>query len=113
MAITSGSGTMRVAVLAALVISAAVLICGSPAVSQDAKTAPKDTEAAARTRTKLLKARVTVEFKNVPLRDALKELATQADMAAGRPVMWAYGSDIPAARPVTYACRDKPLDAVL
>jgi hypothetical protein len=104
---------MRVAVLATLATLAAVLVGGSPAASQEAKTAPKDTEAAARTRTKLLKAKVTVEFKNVPLRDALKELAAQADTAAGRPVMWAYGADIPAAKPVTYTCQDKPLDEVL
>ena len=67
---------MRVAILATL---AAGLLGGSPAAAQDAKTTPKDTEAAARTRTKLLKAKVTVDFKNVPLRDALKELAAQAD----------------------------------
>lgn len=98
---------MRVAVLAAL----AALHAGSFGHTQEAKS--KDTEAADRTRTKLLKARVTVEFKGVPLRDALKELAAQTDMAAGRPVMWAYTADIPAAKPVTYSCKDKPLDAVL
>jgi len=101
---------MRRASLATL---AAGLLGGSAAAAQDAKPTPKDTEPAARTRTKLLKAKVTVDFKNLPLRDALKELAAQADMAAGRPVMWAYGSDIPAAKPITYTCRDKPLDAVL
>jgi hypothetical protein len=98
---------MRVATLAAL----AVLLGGSSGPAQDAK--PKDTEAAERTRTKLLKVKVTVEFKNVPLRDVLKELAGQVDMAVERPVMWAYGADIPAAKPVTYACKNKSLDAVL
>lgn len=98
---------MRVAMLAAL----AVLALGSPSPAQDAKA--KDTEAANRTRTKLLKARMTAEFKNVPLRDVLKELAAQTDMTADRPVMWTYGTDIPAAKPVTYTCKDKPLDAVL
>src|SRR5947209_2951604 len=69
----SRSGIMRVTTLAAL----AVLAVGSPSPAQDAK--PKDTEAANRTRTKLLKSRMTVEFKNVPLRDVLKELAAQTD----------------------------------
>jgi hypothetical protein len=98
---------MRVATLAAL----AVLLAGTPSPAQEAK--PKDTEAADRTRAKLLKAKVTVEFKGVSLRDALKELAAQADMAAGRPVMWTYTADIPAAKPVSYSCKDKPLDVVL
>jgi len=98
---------MRVAMLAVL----AVLLGGSHSPTQDAKS--KDTEAADRTRTKLLKAKMTAEFKGVSLRDALKELAAQADMAAGRPVMWTYGTDIPAAKPVTYSCKDKPLDVVL
>lgn len=98
---------MRVAMLAALAVS----LVGSPSPAQNAKS--KDTEAADRTRTKLLKAKMTVEFKGVSLRDALKELAAQADMAAGRPVMWTYGTDIPAAKPVTYSCKDKPLDVVL
>jgi hypothetical protein len=98
---------MRVATLAVL----AVLLGGPAGPAQDTKS--KDTAAAGRTRTKLLKVKMTVEFKHVQLRDALKELAAQADMAADRPVMWTYGTDIPAAKPVTYSCKDKPLDTVL
>lgn len=98
---------MRLATLATLAVS----LGACPAAAQEGKS--KDTEAAARTRTALLKAKVTVEFKNTALRDALKELAGQVDMTAGRPVMWTYGPDVPAAKAVTYTCKDKPLDAVL
>jgi hypothetical protein len=74
----------------------------------------KDSAAAAHTRTKLLKAKVTVDFKNdIVLREALKELAAQVEMQAEKPVLWTYLEDIRAGQKVTYRCKDKPLDEAL
>lgn len=78
-----------------------------------AQSAAKDTPAADRTRTKLLKARITFEFKDTPLRECLKELAAQAEMEHGRPVMWTYAAGVDGTQKVTYSCRGKALDAVL
>jgi hypothetical protein len=78
-----------------------------------AQSPTKDTPAAQQTRTKLLKAKITVNFAGTPLRDCLKELAAQADMEAGKHVMWTYAADIQPAQPITFECRDKPLDDVL
>jgi hypothetical protein len=93
---------------------------GTPAAPQEARATTtvkvvsgKDSPAAERTRAKLLKAKVTVEFKNVMLREVLKEFAAQVEMQAERPVMWTYTAGVPADKPVTYACKNKPLDAAL
>ena len=94
---------MRVASIAAV---AAVLVLG-PTVSAD------DTPAADRTRTKLLKVKISVDLKGVKLREALKEFAAQVDMQEERSVLWTYGEDIPADQPITYTCTEKPLDKVL
>ena len=84
-----------------------------PPTTAIAQTAAKDTPAAERTRTKLLKAKMTVNFVGTSLRECLKELAAQAEMEQGKPVMWTYGADIKAAQPMTFECRDKPLEDVL
>jgi hypothetical protein len=75
--------------------------------------AAKDTSLADRTRTKLLKVKVSASFEKVSLRDVLKELAGQVEMAVERPVMWTYADSIPADTPVSYSCKNKALDAVL
>lgn len=93
--------TFATVVFAALMPSAA-----------NAQTAAKDTPAAERTRTKLLKAKITVNF-NGTLRDLLKELAGQAEMEHGKPVMWTYGDDIKANQTVAFECQNKSLDDVL
>lgn len=77
------------------------------------KGAGKDSAAAEQTRTKLLKTKVTVDFKNYLLREALKEFAAQVEMADERPVLWTYPEEVPAAQPVTYTCKNKPLDEAL
>jgi hypothetical protein len=74
---------------------------------------PKDSLAAAQTRTKLLKAKVSVDFKGHTLRDALKEIASQIEMQVERPVLWTYGPGFPANEKVTYAANMKPADEVL
>ena len=56
---------------------------------------------------------VSGDFKNVPLRDVLKEFAAQVDMQAERPVMWTYAEGVPAGTLLTYACDKKPLATVL
>ena len=79
----------------------------------EAQSAAKDTPAAERTRTKLLKAKITFEFTNTTLRECLKELAAQAEMQHDRPVMWTYATEVDAKQKVNYSCRGKPLDEVL
>jgi hypothetical protein len=74
---------------------------------------PKDSPAAANTRTKLLKAKVSADFKGQTLRDALKEIAGQVEMQAEKIILWTYGPGFPANEKVTYACNQKPVDEVL
>jgi hypothetical protein len=91
----------------------AVIGCISLPTQLPAQPPGKDTPAADRTRTKLLKVKVTVSFEHVPLRDVLKEFAAQVAVREERPVMWTYAPGFPADTRVTYACSDKPLDQAL
>ncbi len=104
---------MRVTIAAALVIE--LLLAGSLAAQPDgAPLSPdKDSPAAERTRSRLLKARVTVDFKSGSVRDLLKEFAAQVEMQTERPVMWTYADGVPAGEPVAFACKDRPLDEAL
>lgn len=86
-------------------LAAAPLTAGQPAGS--------GTPAAERTRTKLLAVKVTAVFRDVPLREVLKEFAHQVDGEAGRPVMWTYAAGVKGGDKVTYSCKDKPLAAAL
>lgn len=73
----------------------------------------KDTPAANTTRTKLLKAKVKVDYKTaIPVGEILKEFAEQVDRQAGQPVMWAYGSGFPYNQKVVFACNSE-LDQAL
>jgi hypothetical protein len=106
----------RMPVIAGLLIGAAgwCPLGAQEPTAAGAATAGPDSPAAVRTRTRLLPVKVSVDFKDVPLRDALKELAAQVEMQAERPVMWTYAAEtVPAGLRVTYACRDKPLEQVL
>ena len=109
---------MRAALLAGVVAGlAAAAFEAVPAPARGAKDAPKtaakDTPAAALTRAKLLKVKVTGTFTDVRLGDVLKEFAHQVDTSADQPVMWAYGAGFPFAQKVTFSVTDKPLDAAL
>ena len=117
---------MRVALLVAVLAVLAVLAAfEESAPAQEAKTAPKDTAkgpppgaakdtaAAERTRTKLLKVKVTVDYDKRTLRDLLKELAGQAGEMSERQVMWTYAEGVPADALVTFSCKNKPLDEAL
>jgi hypothetical protein len=81
--------------------------------AQDGKSTPKDTSAASSTRTKLLKAKVTVDSRDERLGEILKEFAAQVDMKADEPVMWSYGPGFPYEQKITFAVADKPLDEAL
>ncbi|MDB5307751.1 MAG: hypothetical protein JWO38_1953 [Gemmataceae bacterium] len=110
---------MRIALFAAVVFAPAVWVpvAAQPTTKTGVKGAPAgataDTRAAELTRTKLLKVKITVEFKGVPLREAMKEFAAQVDMMEERPVLWTYADGVPADQPITYTCSDKPLEKVL
>ncbi|MBN9119789.1 MAG: hypothetical protein J0I06_11630 [Planctomycetes bacterium] len=78
-----------------------------------AKTSDKSTPAAELTRTKSLKAKMSVAFTDARLGDVLKEFAAQVDMKADVQLMWTYGPNFPFAQKVTYSCKDKPLEVAL
>ncbi|MBX9582798.1 MAG: hypothetical protein K2X87_21030 [Gemmataceae bacterium] len=73
------------------------------------------TPVAERTTAKLLPVKVSGDFKDVPLREVLKEFAHQVDGEAGRPVMWTYAAaaGAKAGGKVSYSCKDKPLSKAL
>ncbi len=96
---------MRLIVLLAVLFVANGTAWGQPSA--------KPTTAAETTRAKALKAKVTVDYKDVRLGDVLKEFAAQVDMKADVILFWTYGKDFPFAQKVTYACKDKPLEVAL
>lgn len=71
--------------------------------------------AAENTRAKLLKAKITVAFNKMPLREAMKEIAHLVEQAAERPIFWTYAPEGKAApaTPVTYSAKDKTVEQVL
>lgn len=94
----------------------ALLVTPAPvaAAPQDSSARPAvDTPAAAFTRNRALKVRVSVRFTEVPLGDVLKELAHLAEEQTARPLLWAYAPRFPYDRKVTFAAKDQPLDVVL
>jgi len=103
---------VRAAMSLAVVLGLLVVGPGETDAAQPT-TGAKETLAAERTRGQLLKAKVTVNFKGVPLREALKEFAAQVEMNADRPVMWTYAEGVMADKPVTFSCQDKALEVAL
>jgi hypothetical protein len=104
---------MRVAIAAGVLFE---LVFAGFCIAQPAEkpAAPgKDSPAAGRTRGRLLKLKVTVDFKKGTVRDLLKEFAAQVEMQAERPVMWMYAEGVAADTPVVFACKDKPLEEAL
>jgi hypothetical protein len=113
---------MRLALFLGLVMWLVALsgndLYSAPQAPKDApKDAPKatvrDTTAAAFTRTKLLKVKVTGTFKEERVGDILKEFAHLVDTTADQPVMWSYGADFPFSKKISFSVKDKPLDVVL
>ena len=93
-----------------LVCSAALLLA-LPAAAQP----PKDTRLAEFTRERYLKVKVTIEAKDVPLRELLKEFAAQVNMDKefDHPVMWTYADAALGDKKITFTCTDKPIEDAL
>lgn len=105
---------MRLIVLFALALALSACVPAAPAAAQkDEPKAAAPTPAADLTRTKALKAKMTVALSEVRLGDVLKEFAAQVDMKADVQLMWTYGANFPFAQKVTYSCKDKPLEVAL
>ena len=95
-------------------IALVIFLCVPNDRAQAAEPASsRDTPLAQRTRTVLLKVKVTVNFKDHVLREALKELADQVEMSVDRPVLWTYLPELVSGKKVTFSCKDKPLDEAL
>jgi TolA-binding protein len=74
---------------------------------------PKDTAAAAFTRTQKLKGKVTVEAKNAPLKDILKDISDQLDEQKLRPLSVQYDIGISQNTRTTLAVKDVAADEAL
>lgn len=104
-----------------LFAAAVLLTCGAGVGAQptpkDEKKEPAKgttpTPAAELTRTKSLKAKVSIEAREARLGDVLKEFAVQADTRSDMLIMWAYGPGFPHSQKVTYACKEKPIEDAL
>jgi hypothetical protein len=97
---------------------AELVLCAAPQdTTKEAKGAAAETgkltSAAELTRAKLLKAKMNVSFRDARLGDVLKEFAAQVDMRTDTLLLWTYGTGFPYDQKVTFACKDKPLDAAL
>lgn len=74
---------------------------------------PKDTAAAAFTRTQKLKGKVTVEAKNAPLKDILKDISDQLDEQKLRPLSVQYDIGISQNTRTNLMVKDTPADEAL
>jgi TolA-binding protein len=74
---------------------------------------PKDTAAAAFTRTQKLKGKVTVEAKNAPLKDILKDISDQLDEQKLRPLSVQYDIGISQNTRTNLAVKDAAADEAL
>ncbi len=101
--------------MARLVLAAlAAMILGQ---SASAAEPVKDTPNAAFMRTKKLPAKVTVDFKNLPFKDALEEISSQLEDKKLGPVKAHYGVGVSMNTRITYAAKDvtvaEALDGIL
>ncbi|MFO0798840.1 MAG: hypothetical protein U0804_15315 [Gemmataceae bacterium] len=87
-----------------------LLLAIATASGQDGGVTP----AAAETRSKLLKVKLSLNFNKMPLREALKEIAHLVNENTEKPILWSYAADggVPNV-PVTYNCKDKAVEAIL
>ncbi len=85
----------------------------TPGEAPRVAAAAKDSPAADFTRSKALKAKVSVDFTQAPLGDILKELAHLVEVQTDRPLMWSYGPGFPYSRKLTFAVKDQPLEVAL
>jgi hypothetical protein len=92
-----------------LLLAAAALAAGSLALY----AADKDTSAAANTRTKLLKAKVAVDFKDEMLDECLKEISRQTEEAGLGKLGATYDLGVSKNQRLTFAAKDKAVEDVL
>lgn len=91
-------------------VLAGLLLASAAATGQPGEVTP----AAQLTKSKLLKVQLSVNFNQMPLREALKEIAHLVNENTERPIFWTYVAD--AAVPnekVTYNCKDKAVEQIL
>src|SRR5438874_2448878 len=91
-------------VVASLLYAAAVASAADP---------PKDTPAAHFTRTKKLKGKVTVEFKNLELGEAFKEISGLLEDQKLGQLSIQYATGVSRNTRITFSAKDTPLDEVL
>ncbi len=113
---------MRV-ILFAMLASALIAVAGKPLpiaaqvakepVKEPAKLTVKDTPLADFTRTKALKAKITVDFTEVRLGEILKEFAHLAEEKTDEPLMLSYGEGFPFSKKVTFSVKNQPLEVAL
>jgi hypothetical protein len=102
--VSYGVSRMRNAFAAAIV----VVLAGLPVIAAD-----KDTPAAAKTRSERLKVKVTVEWKNIFLRDCLSELVSAMDDAGLGKIEFKNSTGVSLNTRMTFSAKDKPIDEVL
>lgn len=74
---------------------------------------PKDTPSAAFTRTKKLKGKITVDFKNLELKEVFKEISGQLEDAKLGALSVHFAPGVSGNTKVTYAAKDAPVEQVL
>ena len=87
---------------------ALAVVLALPALAAD-----KDTPAAAKTRTERLKVKVTVDWKNLFLRDCLSELVSAMDDAGLGKIEYKNSTGVSFNTRFTYSAKDKPIVEVL
>jgi len=73
----------------------------------------KCTPAAELTRSRLLKVKVSGDFKPSRLGDILKEFAGQVEMQTEQPLFWSYAAGFPYSRKVTFSAKNLALHEAL
>ncbi|HEV3143111.1 MAG TPA: hypothetical protein VGZ47_04425 [Gemmataceae bacterium] len=88
---------------AVLLLAGMLTICG----------AEKDSDEAAKTRTERLKVKISVEFKNTMLEEALKEVISKIDDAGKGKIELKFNTGISRNQRITYSAKDKAAEDVL
>jgi hypothetical protein len=88
--------------------AAMALLMVIPALAAD-----KETPAATKTRTERLKVKVTVDWKNLFLRDCLAELVSAMDDAGLGKIELKNGTGVSFNSRMTFSAKDKPIEEVL